>query len=231
MKKLNLLLIAILFISMLSCSKDEQENAITTLVTNETTEVNSETTFTTIKIYGKIITDAENTISSRGICWSTNPNPTLENNIINAETNTFSHTITSLTANTTYYFRIFAITTNGVVYSSNENFSTLSLENTVWELTTFYNQNTDFKIISRLDLFEDGTTRFDELDLPLQCAGCFITYGTWSLNGNILTYIWEGNDPNNSTYVYTGTISGMNITGIYDHSQLENGIWSAITLN
>lgn len=231
MKKLKFLLIAILFISIISCSKDEQQNNITTVVTNETTAANSETTFTTIKISGKVIATEGTTILSRGICWSTNPNPTIENNIATSETNIFSHTITNLTANTTYYFRIYAIDSNGVIYSENESFSTLSLENTVWELTTYYPQTTDFKIISRLDLFQDGTTRFDELDLPLQCSGCFITYGTWTLNGNILTYIWEGNDPNTSTYVYTGTISGMNITGSYDHSQLENGIWTASILN
>ncbi len=231
MKNLNLLFIGILFISLISCSNDEQVSSYTTQVLSETTKANSETTFTTIKISGKIISDEGNIISSRGICWSTNPNPTIENNTVTTENNIFSNTITNLTANTTYYFRIFAYTNNGVIYSENDSFSTLSLENTVWELTTYYPQTTNFKIISRLDLFEDGTTRFDEFDLPLQCSGCFITLGTWSLNGNILTYIWEGNDPNNSTYVYTGTISGMNITGSYDHSQLENGIWTASTLN
>jgi hypothetical protein len=230
MKKLNLLFAGILFISIISCSKDEHEN-ISTIVYNETTQSNSETTFTSIKLSGKVIATEGTTILSRGICWSINSNPTIENNIVTAENNIFSHTITDLTVNTTYYYRIYAIDTNGVIYSENQSFSTLSLENTVWELTTYYPQTTDFNIISRLDLYENGTTRFDELDLPLQCSGCFITYGTWSLNGNILTYIWEGNDPNTSTYIYTGTISGMNITGSYVHSQLENGIWTASILN
>jgi hypothetical protein len=75
MKNLVILFIGILFLSLISCSNDEQENSISTLITNETTEANSETTYTTVKISGKIISGEA--IISRGICWSTNPNPTI----------------------------------------------------------------------------------------------------------------------------------------------------------
>lgn len=223
MKNLGILFIGILFISLISCSNDEQENSISTKITNETTEANSETTYTTIKISGKIISGE--TIISRGICWSTNPNPTIENNIVFTETNIFSHSITDLVANSTYYFRIFANTTNGIVYSNNETFTTLSLENTVWKFSTYYAPN-DFLIESTVNFYADGTTKFDEIGAG---QGYFITYGTWTLNGNELTYRWNSTDPNNPEYIYTGTLSGNTMSGIFTHASIP-GTWNAIKL-
>jgi hypothetical protein len=225
MKKINLLFIGILFISIVSCSKDEQQNNITTVVTNETTAANSETTFTSIKISGKIIAEDGNTISSRGVCWGTNLNPTIENNIATTETNIFNLTITNLTANTTYYFRIYAIDSNGVIYSENESFSTLSLENTVWKFSSYYSPN-NFLIESTVNFYSDGTTKFDEIGVG---QGFFITYGTWSLNGNLLTYRWNSADPNNPEYLYTGIISGSTMSGDFSHPSIP-GTWNAIQL-
>lgn len=224
MKKLNFLFIGILFISIISCSKDEQEN-ISTAVYNETTAANSETTFTSIKISGKVIVAEGTTILSRGICWSTNSNPTIENNTINAETNVFSKTITDLTSNTTYYYRIFATTSNGTFYSSNQTFSTLSLSDTVWKFSSYYSPN-NFLIESTINFYADGTTKFDEIGVG---QGYFITYGTWSLNGNSLTYRWNSADPNNPEYLYTGIISGSTMSGVFSHPTIP-GTWNAIQL-
>lgn len=79
-------------------------------------------------------------------------------------------------------------------------------------------------------MFDDHSTLFDELDLPNQCPGCFITVGTWFTNENTLTYIWEGSDLATSTYVYTGTIVGMTITGDYIHNSEPNGTFSSVMM-
>ncbi len=226
MKKLNHFFLALLMISTLSCSNDETVDAPVTsipVINSETTVGNSEVTLTTIKISGKVISNGNSEVTSRGVCWSKNPNPTINDNKINEASNTFSTTITNLTANTKYYFRVFAINDLGISYGPDQSFSTLSLSDTVWKFSTHYTQN-QYTIDSKINFYADGTTKFDEIG-PGQ--GYFITYGTWSLNGNTLTYIWEGNDPANSTYVYTGTLSGMGISGTFTHPS-SSGTWDAI---
>lgn len=224
MKKIYLISIIVFLFAITSCTKDDQLNETKSiLVTNETTEANSETTYTTINISGKIISNDGTEISSRGVCWSTEPNPTINDNLVNVENNVFTQTISNLTANTTYYFRVFVKTSNNIIYSDNQNFNTLSLNNTLWKFTTNYENN--FQIDSNINFYENGTTKFDEIGVG---QGYFITYGTWSLNGNSLTYIWEGNDSNTSAYTYTGTITGMTMYGTYSNQNSPNGTWTAI---
>jgi hypothetical protein len=225
MKKIILSSLSIILFTLVSCSNDEPAGINSISATNETTHVNSEITFTTINISGKVISNDGTEILSRGVCWSTNPNPTINENLINVENNYFTQTISTLIANTTYYLRIFAITANTIIYSENQTFSTLSLDDTIWEFSTYYSPN-NFLIESTVNFYENGTTKFDEIGIG---QGYFITYGTWSLNGNILTYRWNSTDPSNPEYLYTGTISGTTIIGTYTFST-SPGTWNAIQL-
>lgn len=230
MKKYSIksILLIILVATFISC--DDNDDVVTTdaSVSMETTNANAEKTYTTIKIDGKVLNEGGITILTRGVCWSTNPNPTIEDSLILESSNEFSSTVNNLLVNTAYYFRTFATNEEGVLYSEQQLINTLSLEGTSWKFTTLYAN--DFMIYSKIDLFADHTTKFDEMDLPGQCPGCFITYGRWSLNGNTLTYIWQGSDPALSTYVYTGTVNGMTISGTYTHLTAPDGTWDAIEL-
>lgn len=42
------------------------------------------------------------------------------------------------------------------------------------------------------------------MDLPIYYSGCHTAYGPWSLDGNNVTYILEGNDPENQSSLYLG---------------------------
>jgi hypothetical protein len=224
-----LLMIQLIFIS---CQTEEMNDSKTPIITSETTNENNEVTYTSIKISGKVTSNDENEISTHGICWSTNPNPTINDNKTTETTAKFSSIIKDLILNTKYYFRIYAIKNSIVSYSTEQTFSTLNLKNTIWKFSTYYPpspNSTGLTIYSRIDFYENNTTRFDELDYPLQCPGCFITFGTWSLNGNTITYKWDSNKENNQTYVYTGVISGMTMSGSYTHPSFP-GTWNAIPL-
>lgn len=226
----KMILVFSLVITFISCETNDDSAVTNTSVSIETTNENAEKTYTTIKINGTVSSDGGSSIINRGICWSTEPNPTIENNLVMESNNNFSNTINDLLANTSYYFRTFATNELGTSYSEQQIISTLSLNNTSWKFTTIYPNQNNFEIYSKVDLLDDNTTTFDELDLPGQCPGCFITNGTWSLEGNNLTYIWEGSNPNTSTYVYSGIINGMNISGTYTHSSEPNGTWNASEL-
>jgi len=227
--KLNFFLaLTVLFLT--SCNhEDETETNSSIQVVSETTNSNAEISFTTLKIKGRITTNDNSAVVSRGICWNTSPNPTIDNNTKQENANVFTSIIDNLTANTMYYFRVYAINSTGeAVYSEQQTFNTLTLNDTSWKFTTVYQNN--YEIISKVDFRNDNTTTFDEMDLPGQCPGCFITNGTWTLNGNNVTYIWEGSDPGASTYVYHGVLSGMNMSGTYEHVSEPEGNWSAIQL-
>lgn len=72
---------------------------------------------------GNITSDAGYTITSRGVCWSTNANPTITNNKTTngSGIGSFISNITGLQSNTTYYVRAYAATTVGTAYGNEVN--------------------------------------------------------------------------------------------------------------
>ena len=65
-------------------------------------------------------------VTARGVCWSTNHNPTTDNSHTSDGTGSGSYTssITGLTVNTTYYVRAYAVNELGIYYGAEKNFST-----------------------------------------------------------------------------------------------------------
>jgi len=65
-------------------------------------------------------------VTARGVCWSTNQNPTISNNITKDGTGigTFTSSINGLTAETTYYVRAYATNNIGTDYGTQVSFST-----------------------------------------------------------------------------------------------------------
>ena len=70
---------------------------------------------------------SSDTLITSGLCWGTEPNPTLNDNTIsNSITNegTFSATLNGLTGNTVYYVRAYASNSFGTVYGRQRTFTT-----------------------------------------------------------------------------------------------------------
>ena len=205
-----------------SCESDDSE--VISNATINTTEATAEITFTTMKISGKVVSNDGNEITSQGICWSENPNPTISNDKITENTASFSSVISDLTVNTTYYFRIFATTSASTTYSKEISLKTRSLGNTKWKFTVVDpSMNT---VLANVDFKDDNTTKYFE-----ECQSgidCYEPNGTWSLEGNKLKYIGEGSDPATSTHVFTGTITGLTMKGTYEHLIDLDGTWNAV---
>ncbi len=93
----------------------------TTLPTVNTSAISAMTATTAIS-GGEIVSDGGAGLTARGVCWSTQPNPTLTDNsgfTVNGYcTGTFSSELTGLTSGTTYYVRAYA--TNGMGTSYGE---------------------------------------------------------------------------------------------------------------
>lgn len=78
---------------------------------------------------GIISSDNGSIISNPGVCWSTSPNPTIEDNKLNYtgdSPNSFTCNLTGLSPITTYYVRAFATNILGTVYGNEQIFTTLA---------------------------------------------------------------------------------------------------------
>jgi len=91
-----------------------------------TTEV-SETTPTTAKSGGNVRNNGGAEVTARGVCWSTNQNPTTANSKTTdgSGNGLFESRLTELTANTGYYYRAYATNSEGTGYGEDLSFTTL----------------------------------------------------------------------------------------------------------
>lgn len=98
------------------------KDGIVALSTSEASSI----TATSATSGGVITNDGGAAISVRGICWSTNPNPTTANgkSTNSGGTGTFATNITNLEANKIYYIRAYATNIVGTYYGNEIKFTT-----------------------------------------------------------------------------------------------------------
>ncbi|MDI3527544.1 MAG: starch-binding outer membrane protein SusE/F [Tenuifilum sp.] len=108
-----------------------EELSFTTLPippTVSTTDI-SEITSTSAKSGGNVTDNGGADVISRGICWSTSHNPTInDSKTSNGDGNgEFTSEITGLQPNTTYYVRAYATNSAGTAYGEEKEFTTLNI--------------------------------------------------------------------------------------------------------
>ena len=88
-------------------------------------------TGTTATAGGTITSAGDATVTSRGVCWSTLPNPSIAGSktIDGSGTGSFTSSITGLIAEQTYYARAYATTSVGTSYGPEISFTTLLVLN------------------------------------------------------------------------------------------------------
>ena len=98
----------------------ELPTVTTTIVTNVTS--------TTATSGGNVTDDGGATVTARGVCWSTSPDPTIDDNKTTDGNGmgAFTSQLTNLTHSTTYYIRAYATNSEGTSYGEQRYFSTLS---------------------------------------------------------------------------------------------------------
>ena len=91
-----------------------------------TTTAISAITATTATSGGNVVSIGGSSVSAKGVCWSTSPNPTIANSKTTdgIGSGSFTSNIGSLTSNTTYYVRAYATNTSGTSYGNETSFTT-----------------------------------------------------------------------------------------------------------
>ena len=115
-------IIAVAAIVVIGCQKDPLVD--TTEIT--TKQVTSITGWSAVS-GGEVTSDGTPTISKRGVCWSTSPEPTMNDYTVthhNGGLGKFSVTMDGLSENTTYYVRAFAWNSTGAIYGEEYSFTT-----------------------------------------------------------------------------------------------------------
>jgi hypothetical protein len=116
-------IIVLVMMVVAGCEKSSNSpNNLPVLSTTNATDITQSTAF----VSGNITDDGGSAVIERGMCWSTNQNPTIANDKTSDGTGTgiFMSTITGLNPNTTYYARAYATNTNGTSYGNQISFTT-----------------------------------------------------------------------------------------------------------
>jgi hypothetical protein len=118
------LLVMISFI-ITSCEKDNKEPNNPTEPKVQTSDL-SNITLTTATCGGSVISDGGSLVTARGVCWSSDPLPTITNNKTTDGTGTgnFLSSLTGLAPSTDYYIRAYATNSVGTVYGNELSFKT-----------------------------------------------------------------------------------------------------------
>ena len=126
--------IGILSILVFSCQKvvntDNGTNPINKELPKLTTSSVVNISSTTATSGGTIISNGNDSITAKGICWATTPLPTLANfnKLDTGNSLTFTISIQGLTKNITYYVRAYATNSIGTTYGNQISFRTDSTE-------------------------------------------------------------------------------------------------------
>jgi hypothetical protein len=206
----------------------------TTVVTNVTT--------TTALSGGNITSDGGSTITARGVCWSINPNPTINDSHTTdgSGSGSFTSSLTELNEYTTYYVRAYAVNSKGVGYGSQKSFRTMlttpeggipglfsvsSNQQIVFSQGNLqYQANTNtWKFADNQCDYVGSTNQFISSDY----SGWIDLFG-WGTSGYNNIYPWSysiygssypyGNDISNTNYdwgVYNSISNGGNSPGLW----------------
>ena len=142
----------------------------------------------------------------RGICWSTSPNPTFNDNYVEIENGlgSFTASMTDLTPNTTYYVRAFAVTATGSFYGDQQSFTTPSY------IVNVLSNPTDGGMVTGEGSYEQGQSC-----TVTATANLGYTFTNWTENGSVVstddtyTFTVSANRTMVANFIPTGVINGL----------------------
>jgi len=152
---------------------------------------------------GNITNDGGSLITNRGVCYSTSPNPTINNSISVSGTGTgnFLTTLTGLIGSSTYYVRAFATNAIGTAYGVQRSFTTVTLSAPT--VTTDEATSISYtSAITGLTVSNNGGSNI------ISQGVCYATIQNPTINNSII-------NTTNSVGNYSANIVGLNANTTY----------------
>ncbi len=204
-KQFSILMLILIF--SISCNKTDNSTTPSDVVPTINTLPISGITTTSAICGGTITSNGGDSITVRGICWSTAQLPTIaDNKLLNSTlTGTATGTITGLISNTTYYVRAFATNSVGTGYGSTISFTTMQVMAThIPMLTTVIGSG-----ITRIGAKSGGMISSDGGAVITAKGICYDTIPAPKLNSNSISNsaTYDGSGPSNFTSVMSKLIS------------------------
>ncbi len=177
--------------------------ALPTVITATVTEI----TTTSAKGGGEVTNDGGAEVTERGICWSENENPTLNDSHVAAGTGTgvFTAAMTGLEIGVTYHVRAYAVNEKGTAYGLDREFTTNSIEGAL---------SGDFSVS------ETEKVRFSKGNLQYRAST-----NTWRFAENQWDYVGENNINASATYDGWFDLFSWGTSG-YNHGAVCYEPWS-----
>lgn len=176
------------------------EDTLTTWTTpTVTTDTVSNITDTSAVCGGNVTSDGGTTITARGVCWGTLPNPTISDSHTSDSVGTghFTSIITGLTAGTTYYVRAYATNSVGTIYGNEDTITTEPIVHT-------FSLNDTMQVIFSPGNLQWSATGGGSTPTTHAIAGGGTAAGTWRFAPNQWDTIGAANA--NISSSYTGWI-------------------------
>ena len=155
----------------------------------------SKITPSSVTLGSTVTMDEGNHVFARGVCWSTEPNPDVDDNSMVGDpvADSLSHTIVELTQDTTYYVRSFVVTDNGLVYGNEVSFTTPHL--------------TEIKILSLGNSYSSDAFAYVPFILENMLENVHVQIGILNMaSATIPVHVasFENEDPGYHFYLYNG---------------------------
>lgn len=193
---------------------------------------------------GTIYFDGYAWVSSFGVCYGTNSNPTIENNEFTVDGNgwnSFESSLTGLAPGTTYYLRAYAVNEAGVGYGNEISFTTIP-SNAKILLSEDFQVYENYDVIDRsewIQYIETGTSKWVAREYHANKYAQFGSYGTGE--ENLVSLVSAPIDLSNSV---NNTLTFDLNVGYWTHEGLQifivenltgedfaNATWTDITNN
>ena len=219
MKKISLILFVFITI-LLGCNKEDfmwdlkKVDRLATISTISAANI----TNTSVVVNSEIEYNGGSTVTQRGVCWSTNQNPTITDNITSngSGSGSFTSAISGLNSNTIYYVRAYATNGVGTSYGNQINFTTTNISGSLPTLTTVSASNvTNNSAVSGGNITSDGGSTVTQRGV------CWSTNQNPTITDNITT---NGSGSGSFTSSITSLITN---TTYYVRSYATNGLGTA----
>jgi hypothetical protein len=181
--------------------------------------------FDSCAIDAEVLSNGGETVTERGVCYSTSPNPTISNNIVlnGSGLGPYSCNLTGLTGATLYYVRAYATNSTGTAYGNELTFTTYNTPNSVSCTGWSGPSPTSPQMVSGgyIEVSVGTSISINQLDNGSPMMNCGCSYFTNPPEATVTSSNCANNSSLSETIVF-------NQCGVYQ-VQVQNGDCNAMT--